>query len=471
MNQNVMSMKSFITARKFMFLCSNSKINEILAIAGKFQHTALIIDSSTESLCLSNQLNRFLKCTINENTPSEEIYEYLNGKKKIPHSPVTEENYLIVLLMIHDKKINTAANLELLINFLPETFIMSRLHFLNTYLPYLVFTDKRTFIPVKNESKPNALIVSGGYGDGIMVFRIIQKFIDDLQYKGESVDIFTWDYNLYMILKSFLKRTNVYWHQIQERMSENRYIESIFLSPQYKHCYQVVGANYSNKNNNDQAYHYIDLYGHALGMGVTTSTLNGIPEDLPSITQDIKDWLEDKRKENIKLIGIQFQTQNKKRSWNMDYIEEFISLCKENNYQLINLAPLQGSLPKEVLDVSNLEVSQLFSVIGKLSVFVGIDSCCGHIAGVMKIPNLTIWGENSPGSVYINDIPRRISFRTLSMNYSLESTTRDINRITPEIVFKRMEDIIYNRIILKKSLITVDETIKGYGVEILGEKQ
>ncbi len=137
------------------------------------------------------------------------------------------------------------------------------------------------------------------------------------------------------------------------------------------------------------------------------------------------------------LIGVQFYTEHDlicsyKRNWDRGHIDQFIRICKKNEIGVVNLAPYSGDILPYSGDFSELSIKEIIGLYRYLDATVGIDSCCGHIAGVLRIPNLTLWGK----------ILQDKSQMTLSMNYSIISETGDIDDIPPMFVYEQLIEVL-----------------------------
>ena len=85
---------------------------------------------------------------------------------------------------------------------------------------------------------------------------------------------------------------------------------------------------------------------------------------------------------------------------------------------------------------------------------VGIDSCFGHIAAVLHIPSLTIWGKPLKDK----------SQRPLCGNYSLVSKRGDIDSIKASDVIQRSIKILTGELAVSPTIRPVN-TVDDYYAE------
>ena len=168
---------------------------------------------------------------------------------------------------------------------------------------------------------------------------------------------------------------------------------------------------------------------------------------LPELKLEIKEKLEDMRKNYKYIAGVQFDTLDNnvctyKRRWSLINAEKFIKMCHMNSIGVINLDKYSPGNPGADFDAGKYDIPQIFSITEKLDIVIGIDSCCCHIAGIMGKYNLTIWGK----------ILKNKSQRALSQNYSIISGNGDPDSVPPETVIKRTMDILTGKIDMRKTI-------------------
>lgn len=116
-------------------------------------------------------------------------------------------------------------------------------------------------------------------------------------------------------------------------------------------------------------------------------------------------------------------------------------MCHDNGFYVVSFDECKDYLHAQ--SKSRLKIPEIIGVMNDIDLFVGIDSCCGHIAAMMGIPNVTIWGMNSPLKQYYKaDSYNEISFRCLRNNFSICQTENDISKIKTETVFSITLSII-----------------------------
>ena len=148
------------------------------------------------------------------------------------------------------------------------------------------------------------------------------------------------------------------------------------------------------------------------------------------------------------------------RNWAEEHIKEFVDLCNKNGISIV----MYGKSPYNNFECKVIEglstIGFIYS-ISKLSMTVGIDSSVGHIASMYDVPNITIWGRQTPYD--LDGLP--CSFRTLSRNVSIYSERKNVNYISPEYLFDKMIALKKNEIELDKGVIAYDDYKTVYKVE------
>ncbi|MFC5407358.1 glycosyltransferase family 9 protein [Cohnella soli] len=212
-------------------------------------------------------------------------------------------------------------------------------------------------------------------------------------------------------------------------------------------------------------FHIAEVWEKTLGFETPPSlkTAPRLPADLPKKSERAIAKFKNKYK---KIVGLQLWTDtDARRSWSPEHASRLARLCRTEDILIINLTPHPFGKLEAIPDFGYLALHELFALIGRLDAIAAIDSCCGHIAAVLGIPNLTIWSYNSPFHFTTGNFVASSSFRTLRCNYSLYHASNDSSKIYPELVFERLKRILSGDIALKRERITAEDTLNGVHIE------
>ncbi|WP_372009747.1 glycosyltransferase family 9 protein [Paenibacillus chitinolyticus] len=314
--------------------------------------------------------------------------------------------------------------------------------------------DART--AVRGKPKPKAVIADWflGYGDGVILLPLLRKFIDREARLGHEVHLIAKE-KLASFLGTFLQGCRIY------RSPESPAVyEAVLRSSLYRKAI-LLPVSVSSP----PMRHISGLFGAALGFKRPYPLPEPAPAVYPPLPAEQAEELAVLRAAGCKVVGIQFHTGDAKRSWPEARAREFIALCREWGLALVNLTPLP--YPAEgCSDWSMLPVKELFAAIEGLDAVVGIDSVCGHVAGFLGVPHITLWGRSFPHLQFpFTSDESHVSFRTLRANYSLVPQSADIADIPAELAFARLTDILEGRLSPGKELHTAEDTLKGQGIE------
>jgi len=316
--------------------------------------------------------------------------------------------------------------------------------------------DVGTAVRGKPKPKPKAVIADWflGYGDGVILLPLLRKFIDREARLGHEVHLIAKE-KLASFFGTFLQGCRIF------RSPESPAVyEAVLRSSLYRKAI-LLPVSVSSP----PMRHISGLFGAALGFKRPYALPEPVPAFYPPLPAEQAEELAVLRAAGCKVVGIQFHTGDAKRSWPEARAREFIALCRERGLALVNLTPLP--YPAEGCgDWSMLPVEELFAAIEGLDAVVGIDSVCGHMAGFLGVPHITLWGRSFPHLQfpYTSD-ESHVSFRTLRANYSLVPQSADIADIPAELAFARLTDILEGRLSLRKELHTAEDTLKGQGIE------
>lgn len=133
-----------------------------------------------------------------------------------------------------------------------------------------------------------------------------------------------------------------------------------------------------------------------------------------------------------------------------DVAQEFLYLCRKNQVGVINLEPCDSYKEQYDLDVSAMELPQIFPLMTELDLLVGIDSCFGHAAALLDVPSVTAFVTTDELYQYMEKY-----FMPISRNYSLFPV--DYITIKGEKLFQVVWDILTGRRQLCRDFTPQDE--------------
>lgn len=286
-----------------------------------------------------------------------------------------------------------------------------------------------------NRAKKEILVIenSNGYGDSIITMPLLKMFADHKKREGCQVVFEHYYKQSYELSQVFLK---AYPNRLCKYKDDRTKLSALFYDTyNYDEVY-----NFDNTITHS-AFTKLQEAAQFLGIDSYASMLTDLTIDYLNIPSKQSKLLLSAKRKHRYMIGIQFYTEHDKtcsykRSWSNDHIHEFVELCNLHDVFVANLVPENDIKAKNVINVGAVSVPQLFTVVSQLDAVVGIDSCCGHIAGVLRKPNITLWGK----------VLQDKSQETLSMNYSLTNTRYDVNAFDPQLVFKRLLDILEGKL-------------------------
>ena len=350
------------------------------------------------------------------------------------HFDATEKSYkesfifaVITDCFVITNNINIMIHYAELDQYLPSGYVSSPLFF--------QVEHKNFFVYFKPEYKGKTVaivfdssIVKIGYGDLIIILPVLVRYLQE-----NTVDFYYISEKNYKFLSVLLpgcmhyllEPFRTYDQFIKNKTNmENKY-QSIFIYNQFLLF----------KNNKTSKFHYIEMCSKALGINNIQDVLDNFdPKKSLNYPINVISTIKQKN-EYKKIIGVQFYTySDEKRSWEPELCEKYISMCHDNGIYVISFDECRVYHYAQSKD--ELTPLEIIGCMKEINLFVGIDSFCGHIASMMGIPNITIWGIHSPFKQYHNeDSFNEISFRCLRNNFSICHTENVLSKIKPETVF------------------------------------
>lgn len=427
--------------RRILYLTSFSLQDELLTLLSNHHQNIFILQISKPSL---------LGQDIEINVTPDNLHKapFLNSRV------FTEPKYPCIGFLVEETtSIPTKISCDQIAADLNQAaFYPSSVKVLNEYI-YPVYTDRAVSSLAPPFAKKKVAIITDwffGNGDAVMVAEVLNSFINKMKHKHLDVDIITRRKTTELLhflhpecsIFSTIESNSIYNNVLNSQAYEEVYFTPFLLSE-------------------PPLFHLSELFAKSLDVPISDSLSIRDRITFPSIPPILQQQL---KQPGFK-IGFQCYTQDPERSWPKKQAEQFIKLCKQKGITVYLLTPTPFNLqtPK---DVSKLTLPQLFTVIHHLDGVVSVDSVCGHIAGALGIPNLTIWGRNFPHLTNpLKENDAYTSFRALSNNYSLVPRDAATQTITATIVFQKVQDLLNNRLMIKNKRISSKDILNWVGTE------
>jgi len=286
-----------------------------------------------------------------------------------------------------------------------------------------------------------------GFGDALIVIRQIQCFVLKQAAMGIKTHVFS-PPPIAAMFKALLDSCEIY------SVHETQYfIGCVATSPQYEHVYRIP-----NVTDETGPIHFVEAAAMALGLGQPVPGPSYSLRPAAAMPSDLAGAIQKTQRAGSKVIGLQFHSRHHSHSWSIEAAQTFINLCHAQGMHIFILTPYEGSLDLAA-DVSFMTIIEVYALVSYLDAVVSIDSVCGHMAGVLGIPNLTLWANNRFNVC--------VRFRPLSMNYSIFSPDNEIDSIPPEVVFNRLGSILSGKKELQHHMILSKQTLENVDLEWL----
>lgn len=393
---------------------------------------------------------------IQEDTTQEIFEEQLKNpvKHNIQESYIQSRSSWAFLVNLEDQK-NSFPVLDQLLAKIEDPFTLSGYYCGNQKMIIPLYSTNPTIKRKTARSRPRVAILADWLrkGDVLMIYPLLQDFILKYRRRGIQTDIIT-NFEVASLIEQLIDHSNVF------QIIESQYTKEILKKSQ--NYLKVYPLRY--RLNSGPSKHVIELCSISLGLKEGLDLGKWRLKKLVSLPHDISDNLHKLQARFQYIIGIQYHTSDLRRSWPKENVKKLQALCEENGIGLLNLTPVE-EIPPVTADFSQLSVEQLITLITHLDMVVSIDSLCAHIAGIMGVPNITIWGRSYPHLQFPDGLKSYVSFRSISMNYSLVSKDTRSESIHAEIVFSRIKDILNGSIELQENTITFENGLSKDGIE------
>lgn len=123
------------------------------------------------------------------------------------------------------------------------------------------------------------------------------------------------------------------------------------------------------------------------------------------------------------------------KKMSIEKTREFLDLCRQHHIGVVNLEPSDKYKDIYDLDISALDLGQIYPVMTELDAFIGVDSCFGHAAALLDVPSVTVFVSSNVWYQYMGRY-----YMPISRNYSLFPI--DHTTIKSEKLFQVVWDIL-----------------------------
>ena len=402
------------------------------------------------------------------------VFEYINSKNTENNLPDNEKHYEVAFLIdvfYNNNGVNNNISFEF------EKQIPGDYSISEHYYEYIVncTTSVEYFIYAKNQKNlysDETILFPGtfGYGDAICSLPVIQYFIDN----NEGKIIFkNRRKNTHKIYETFLSNCKCYYIECPKKLMDViANIEDKIINN--KNCYKkIISVTQKFATYFPSGQHILQHWNRALNGDDNFEIVEEVLDNYElnkslSMNDNILELLKNLKNKYDYIIACQFYTDTHiLRCWDEKSIISFVNMCNENNIAVISLSKCPFEI-NDIFDLSDYLIPELFYVINNCDLHVGIDSCFGHIAGVLNKKNLTIWCQHNPMTLYSGELA--VSYRPIRNNFSIYDKNDDAKNLTPEIVFKIAKDILDNKIILKNKFITYKDSENNLNCYFTGQK-
>ena len=353
---------------------------------------------------------------------------------------------------------------KMLGSILPKKFFQKKLYLTDDQV-IIRFSNQTERAEFKKNIKPNALFLSVGVGDFLIIYDILVPFIKEQRdlyiflnryYSTKKYD------NIHMMLNMFGVNAKIivleypYFNYIYDYATHAGTFDRCYLMDVFEENFNGI---YMPKFQREYL-HYHDFASRVLCYQKPDRELRKVWEKIDDlISKDAKQKI-DKILQGGKInVGLQICSSNDEfsqrgRHWQKSEVYRLCELAR-NEYQLINLTPYWNGYYDdcEFVDASSFSLLEMCYLISKLDLLVGIDSTCGHIAAIYDVPSITLWTKDYPAECR----QTKISWRVYKLNYSIVPITKMIDA---DLVFRTMQKIFSRDIVLQEK-IDLTDTLRG----------
>lgn len=151
------------------------------------------------------------------------------------------------------------------------------------------------------------------------------------------------------------------------------------------------------------------------------------------------------------------------RRWPLHFIQILVNQCKAYGYQVLNLTPLTGKLT-DVLDYSYLNMGELAGIIRQVDIVVGIDHFCCQLAGILNIPNISVYRSGVHTIITSPNGGKNLCFRPVNRNISLIEPDDGANTATIQRIVSLLVNFFRGKLSIPAGLIRYQDTQDGINV-------
>ena len=272
--------------------------------------------------------------------------------------------------------------------------------------------------PCGSSSKEALILLPCGIGDLISMAHILKAFVDQRTQSGIHVDIYYASESSYVIGPLFFQEAGN--KKISHKFSPNA------AWTEYDNVYNLGSIDYLASSRNYEISMLLN--------GRFITDVDALRTLLPLLPKRVARKLEKLRRRYRYIIGVQFRTEHNHpitRNYHAPSARHFVQECRRLGIAVVNLAPCPRNRLRPQMDCGQIAIKFLPSIIGKLDMVVGIDSCCVHIAAMTGTPCIVL--HNRLYSYTIN---------VIRLCYNIVSKSGDLQDVPYRVIIERVQQII-----------------------------
>ena len=144
---------------------------------------------------------------------------------------------------------------------------------------------------------------------------------------------------------------------------------------------------------------------------------------------------------------------------------------RRRGFGVVCLSPRCGSL-EGTIDCSGLNAGELAGVIQRADLVMGIDHFCCQLAGVLRVPSLSIYRGKVPTIALSPNGGRELCFRPVARNVCLIERPGEPVGATAAKALDKIEDFFDGHWPVGQGLLGYEDTVQGRGIDwVDGEKE
>lgn len=406
------------------------------------------------------RLQKLLKNHCIIHIKQKETWEYFK-KSGVPIVYVDKkdtEDVILQKVRLYNEYVDSRhQSLEIL--YIEYTWKLNRIHFFNDIMlkkyrklqfigikdvfakkPILVFSDNQ--VERKKDDEYTHFIFYGAIGDTMIILPIFYFLIEKYKHENQKLNFilhYTINYDFIKYFLNDFESTVIYEKPFNFKTTTEfalKEYQNFKLVDTIKICAKLFG--------NKEYKSFFELLCEESNFEITITPNTLLKKFKQHLHIKVSEKLNKIKNNHKKVICFQrmsgtrdMMTSEIAKQIPINIAKHIIDYCIKMDYAVINIEPAETNKDLFMYDLSNNSLPEIVEILNGADLFIGVDSCFGHICALIDTPNIICHGSTCPWYKYFSP-----AFMPLSHSYSFLPKDMNYNNLDPDRINTVLNEVL-----------------------------